>query len=97
LYPFADASGKNLRIGEIACITTHPDYRNASRARELLAVIEDKARQAQLETLFVLTTQTSHWFIERGFHEGTLSELPAEKQALYNYQRQSKVLLKKIT
>ncbi|NNM11496.1 MAG: amino-acid N-acetyltransferase [Pseudomonadales bacterium] len=97
LYPFAKAGEKDVSIGEIACITTHPDYRNAARASELLAIIEARAKRAKIDTLFVLTTQTSHWFIERGFREGDLSELPEQKQALYNYQRQSKVLFKKIS
>jgi len=46
--------------------------------------------------LFVLTTQTTHWFIEQGFQEGSLDDLPKQKQLLYNYQRNSKVFTKKI-
>ncbi|NNC55731.1 MAG: GNAT family N-acetyltransferase [Pseudomonadales bacterium] len=96
LYPYKKVGDEHPSIGEIACITTHPDYRNGSRASDLLAIIEAKAKRENIDTLFVLTTQTSHWFIERGFREGELSELPEQKKALYNYQRQSKVFLKKI-
>ena len=55
-----------------------------------------KAWQLGMKRLFVLTTQTAHWFIERGFAEGDLSELPERKQALYNYQRRSKVLFRNL-
>jgi amino-acid N-acetyltransferase len=42
----------------------------------------------------VLTTQTTHWFIEQGFVPTSLDQLPSERQALYNLQRNSKVLIK---
>jgi amino-acid N-acetyltransferase len=44
----------------------------------------------------VLTTQTAHWFMEKGFTQAELSVLPAEKQKLYNFQRNSKIFIKKI-
>jgi amino-acid N-acetyltransferase len=46
--------------------------------------------------LFVLTTRTAHWFIERGFIQGAPEDLSAPRKALYNWQRRSKVLIKKI-
>jgi len=46
--------------------------------------------------LFVLTTRTAHWFIERGFALGGPEDLPAPRQAMYNWQRRSKVLVKKL-
>jgi amino-acid N-acetyltransferase len=42
----------------------------------------------------VLTTQTAHWFIEQGFQAADPNALPSQKQALYNYQRNSKVFIK---
>ena len=44
----------------------------------------------------MLTTQTAHWFIEQGFEEASLADLPAEKQSLYNLQRNSKVFMKRL-
>lgn len=91
LYPF-----EKEHIGEIACITTHPEYRNSSRGTLLLQAMEKQARDKLLSKVFVLTTQTAHWFIEQGFSEGTLESLPCEKQALYNFQRSAKVFIKSI-
>jgi len=53
-------------------------------------VVQD-AKQNGIKQLFVLTTQTAHWFLEKGFVEAELSELPAQKQSLYNYQRNSRI------
>jgi amino-acid N-acetyltransferase len=81
---------------EVACVATHPDYRGAHRASLLLQHAERKAKAGKISSLFVLTTQTSHWFMEKGFAAAELSALPAEKQKLYNYQRNSKIFVKKI-
>ena len=89
LYPFPDQGG-----AELACIVTHPDYRNGRRARELLEQLENEARNQGLHTLFVLTTQTAHWFLEQGFEAGSTEDLPPQRQGLYNLQRNSKVFIK---
>ncbi len=49
-----------------------------------------------MKKLFVLTTRATHWFIERGFAEAAVTTLPKEKKELYNYQRRSKILVKRI-
>ena len=87
LYPYEGQ-------GELACLVTHPDYRNSDRGDRLLERIEKQARMAGLSSLFVLTTQTAHWFLERGFTESTRDRLPQARQALYNDQRGSTILLK---
>lgn len=89
LYPFPDEG-----MGEIACLAIHPDYRGEHRGDALLQHLEQRARTLGLNTLFVLTTRTEHWFVERGFHQATLGAIPVERQALYNLQRNSKVFLK---
>ena len=89
LYPF---EGK----GELACLVTHPDYRNSDRGDRLLERIEKQARMTGLSDLFVLTTQSAHWFLERGFTESNRDRLPQARQALYNDQRGSTVLAKSL-
>lgn len=91
LYPYAKEG-----VGELACFVVHPDYRDAGRGEALLEQIERKARQQKIKRLFVLTTHAPHWFAERGFKPGSLQDLPVGRQRLYNYQRNSKVLVKKI-
>jgi len=83
-------------MGELACVAVHPEYRNRGRGDRLLDRMEVVARQRGIGRLFVLTTQTAHWFRERGFEPARLSDLPMEKQALYNYRRNSKVFIKRL-
>jgi amino-acid N-acetyltransferase len=55
-----------------------------------------RANKLGLKKLFVLSTQTMHWFIERGFLPSDINSLPDPLKALYNPQRNSKVLCKNI-
>jgi len=89
LYPFADE-----QVGELACMAVHRDYRKQGRGDDLLGFIERQARDMGIQRLFVLTTRTAHWFLERGFREADIKDLPIKKQAMYNYQRRSKVFIK---
>ncbi len=91
LYPFLGA-----RAGELACLAVRPDHRDEGYGERLLRHVEVQARARRMKKLFVLTTRATHWFIERGFAEATVTALPKEKKELYNYQRRSKVLVKRI-
>lgn len=91
LYCFDDGSA------ELACVAVNPEYRGGQRGDQLLRAIEKSAIEQQIDQLFVLTTRTAHWFQERGFAEAEPDALPAEKQSLYNLQRNSKIFLKPLT
>jgi amino-acid N-acetyltransferase len=91
LYPLSQ------NMGELACLAVHESYQGKELGTELLKAIEKKAISLALNRLCLLTTHTHHWFIEHGFKLETLSVLPAEKQFLYNFQRQSKVLIKPLS
>lgn len=91
LYPFLDE-----QMAELACLAVAPEFRNSGRGDVLLGGMENQARDAGCNKLFVLTTQAAHWFVERGFIEAELDALPKRKQDLYNYQRRSKVLVKQL-
>lgn len=81
-------------FGELACLAVHPQYQGQELGEELLNAIEAKAKHTAINKLFLLTTHTHHWFIEHGFVLSAVNELPEKKQQLYNYQRNSKVLIK---
>ena len=87
LYPYGD-------MAELSCVATHPDYRRGGRAAALLEQMETQARKKGIKQLFLLTTQTAHWFIEQGFVQGKLEDLPITKQEFYNFQRNSKIFIK---
>ncbi|QVL42675.1 MAG: amino-acid N-acetyltransferase [Alcanivorax sp.] len=91
LYPFvAD------HTGELACVAVHPHYRNSERGLQMLRYLERRAREQGLKTLFVLTTHTAHWFREQGFDPAGVEALPEQRQQLYNWQRNSKVFVKRL-
>ncbi len=89
LYPYPDEA-----VGELACLSVHPDYRGDGRGDNLLAAIERRAQDCGIKRLFVLTTHTAHWFRERGFEPADVADLPVKRRSLYNYQRKSKVFIK---
>lgn len=82
------------QFGAIACLAVHSDYRGSARGNRLLNAVYQKAKQLKLKILFVLSTQTMHWFIERGFILSSLNSLPEQLKVLYNPQRRSKILCK---
>ncbi len=89
LYPFEGESA-----AELACVAVRPDYTGQGRGERLLARAERLARERGIRQLFVLTTQTAHWFIEHGFEPATPDALPVTRQKTYNWQRNSKVFVK---
>ena len=89
MYPYPEE-----RIAEIACLAVDSAYRRGQYGERLLALVEREARAAGASMLFVLTTQASHWFRERGFVEADRSILPGARQAPYNLQRRSRVLVR---
>lgn len=90
LYPMDES------CGEIACIAIHRNYQDTGRGKDLLLAIEKQAKSAGMDKVIVLTTQTTHWFLENGFTPITVAQLPEKKQKLYNYQRNSKALVKNL-
>ncbi len=89
LYAFPDE-----KVGELAALAVVPDFRREGYGEALMREIEARAKKLKLAELFVLTTRTAHWFLERGYRSATIADLPQQKQALYNYQRKSLVYRK---
>lgn len=91
LYPFTDEAA-----AELACLAVDAQYRDRGYGEAILNHMTDLAKTQGMQKLFVLTTRTAHWFLERGFVAAEVTALPAQKKTLYNYQRKSKVFVRKI-
>ena len=50
-----------------------------------------RANNLGCSNVFALTTQTAHWFIERGFHQATLEDIPKVKRDTVDRSRNSRV------
>jgi amino-acid N-acetyltransferase len=95
LYPF-DTNEKGEQMAEFACLAIDPQYRGGGRGDKLFNFCQEQAKELEFSHIFCLTTRTEHWFLERGFIEKTVDDLPNEKKKLYNLQRKSKVFVKKL-
>jgi amino-acid N-acetyltransferase len=91
LYPFPDEAA-----AELAGLAVEKQNRDRGYGEAILNHMISVAKAQGIKKLLVLTTRTAHWFIERGFVESDVSALPAQKKSLYNYQRKSKVFVRKI-
>jgi amino-acid N-acetyltransferase len=90
LYPYDN------QCAELACVAVHNNYQKQGRAGEIIQHIQQQCLQQNINTLFILTTHTAHWFIEKGFVEGDLQQIPIQRRDMYNTQRNSKIYIKKI-
>ena len=88
LQPYPDQ-----QCGELECLAVAPDFRRAGHGDRLLVQVIQRARSLGLTHLFVMTTQTAHWFLERGFQPSEVTLLPKEKQQLVNLRRNAKVFM----
>ena len=91
LYPYPDE-----RTAEMAALTVAPGAQEQGDGERLLKRIEHRARELGLESIFVLTTRTMHWFLKRGFHQVDADWLPEARKRKYSHNRRSQVLLKKL-
>ncbi len=91
LYPYPES-----KTAEMAALTVSPHVQGQGDGERVLKRIEQRAKAAGLDSIFVLTTRTMHWFIKRGFKQVDPEWLPEARKRKYNWDRKSQVLVKKI-
>lgn len=91
LYPYPEA-----RTGEMAALTVADHVQGQGDGERILRRIEQRARAQGLDSIFVLTTQTMHWFLKRGFQLVDPDWLPEARKRKYNRERRSQVLVKRL-
>jgi len=92
LYPYPES-----RTAEMSALTVSPDVQGQGDGERILKRVEQRAKASGLDSIFVLTTQTMHWFIKRGFAQVDPDWLPEARKRKYNWDRRSQVLVKKLT
>lgn len=92
LYPYPDA-----RTAEMAALTVSPHVQSQGDGERILKRVEQRAKMMGFDSIFVLTTQTKHWFLKRGFAQVDPNWLPDARKRKYNWDRRSLVLVKKLT
>jgi amino-acid N-acetyltransferase len=91
LYTYPEA-----KTAEMAALTVSPDVQGQGDGERVLKRVEQRAKAAGLDSIFVLTTRTMHWFIKRGFVQVDPDWLPEARKRKYNWDRKSQVLVKKL-
>ena len=91
LYPYPEA-----RTAELAALTVSPEVQGQGDGERILKRVEQRARAQGLDSIFVLTTRTMHWFIKRGFAAVDPDWLPEARKRKYNWDRRAQVLVKKL-
>jgi amino-acid N-acetyltransferase len=91
LYPYPEA-----KTAEMAALTVSPDVQGQGDGERVLKRVEQRAKASGVESIFVLTTRTMHWFIKRGFVQVDPDWLPEARKRKYNWDRKSQVLVKKL-
>ena len=91
LYPYTES-----RTGEMAALTVSPQSQGQGDGEKVLKRVEQRAKAMGLESIFVLTTRTMHWFLKRGFVQVDPEWLPDARKRKYNWDRRSMVFVKKL-
>jgi amino-acid N-acetyltransferase len=92
LYPYPES-----KTGEMAALTVSPQSQGQGDGEKVLKRIEQRAKAMGLESIFVLTTRTMHWFLKRGFVQVDAEWLPEARKRKYNWDRRSMVFVKKLS
>lgn len=85
------------KTAEMAALTVSPQVQGQGDGERVLKRIEQRARALKLDSIFVLTTRTTHWFLKRGFVRMDPDWLPEARKRKYNWDRKSLVLVKKLS
>jgi amino-acid N-acetyltransferase len=91
LYPYPD-----VRTAEMAALTVSPQVQGEGDGERILKRIEQRAKTMGLDSIFVLTTRTMHWFLKRGFVQVDPDWLPDARKRKYSWDRRSQVLVKQL-
>ena len=91
LYPYPES-----KTAEMAAVTVSPQSQGQGDGEKILKRIEQRARLMGLQSIFVLTTRTMHWFIKRGFQRVDPDWLPEARKRKYNWNRKSVVMVKRL-
>lgn len=78
--------------GEIAAVAVDESYSKGGIGVKLINYLLEKAKEQNLKSVFVLSTQTVEWFEKLGFKKDLVSSLPPERKKIWSPERNSKVL-----
>ena len=81
---------------EIAGVAVDEAFSNLGIGPKLIQYLLEKAKTQKLNSVFILTTQTSDWFEQLGFAADSIESLPSSRRAIWTPERNSKVFRLKL-
>ena len=81
---------------EIAAVAVDKTYSHLGIGPKLIEYLITKAKNLNLQSVFILTTQSADWFEKLGFKSDSIDSLPEERKKFWTLERNSKVYRLKI-
>ena len=81
---------------EIAAVAVDETYSHLGIGPKLIEYLITKAKNLNLQSVFILTTQSADWFEKLGFQSDSIDSLPEERKKFWTPERNSKVYRLKI-
>jgi amino-acid N-acetyltransferase len=82
------------RSAEIYALAVDPVYSGKGVGHRIVSYLLERAKRSGAKQAFLLTTQTSDFFMRLGFQAAGRDALPRSKQDAYNTDRNSRVLVR---
>ena len=76
---------------EIAAVAVDENFTHMGIGLKLVKHLISMAKMKNAASVFIMTTQAADWFENLGFELGNIEDLPAERKAIWNTKRNSKV------
>ena len=76
---------------EIAAVAVDESCSHIGIGPKIIQYLIEKAKTINLESVFIMTTQTADWFEKQGFVPNDISTLPEERKRLWSPKRGSKL------
>ncbi len=81
---------------EIAAVAVDKTFAHIGIGPKMIAYLIEKAKSINIESVFILTTQTADWFENQGFKADSIESLPEKRRNEWNPKRGSKVFRLKL-
>lgn len=79
---------------ELACLAVNDYFNNNGHGKTMLEHIACRAYKEKFKTMYALSTQSEHWFLENGFVKSSPDNLP--KSRVYDRKRSAEVFARRI-
>jgi amino-acid N-acetyltransferase len=83
-------------MGEIYALAVLKVAQNQGVSAQLLDKIMQKANTENFTKVFALSKYNAQWFLKQGFTQMEISELPKNRQKLFDHQRNSSIFFKNV-